>query len=324
MLGALTPSDPSGEHATLGDRGRPATLFRWARSVRDELAKEAFDVVHVHLSTPAFVGAALVATGAKPSVWTFHLLPPARWPLDFMARLPSAWALRVAARDARRHFVAVSHADRALLATKLRHARLTCVVNAPPPLEDSNEDGVGVERPGEIVVAFVGRLERQKGLDRLLSAMASAGPSASRATLLVAGDGAERNACEAQCARLGLEGRVRFLGERAPRAVFQAADLVVCPSRFEGTPLVPMEAVRCGAPVVVSRIAPHEALFASVPGSLLPANVEEWPGALGSWMEDATRRDRLRAAQSALAPLFSFDRVCDEYRAVYAALVAGP
>src|SRR5205823_1928810 len=76
-------------------RGRGAKAWlAWAMGARRRAREFAPDVVHLHLSTPALAAAAACVAGGRPSVWTFHLLPEANWPLDFMTRFPCAWALR--------------------------------------------------------------------------------------------------------------------------------------------------------------------------------------------------------------------------------------
>lgn len=84
--------------------------------------------------------------------------------------------------------------------------------------------------PGVFVFLALGRLHPNKAFDTLLDAMARV-PDA---YLWIAGEGPERAALEAQCAALGLAGRVRFLGWRDDRwALLAACDAFVFPSRHE-------------------------------------------------------------------------------------------
>jgi glycosyltransferase involved in cell wall biosynthesis len=46
---------------------------------------------------------------------------------------------------------------------------------------------------------------------------------------------------------------------------YRRAEVVVCPSRFEGFGLTPMEAIACGRPVVVSDIPPHREFLGTAP-----------------------------------------------------------
>jgi glycosyltransferase involved in cell wall biosynthesis len=119
-------------------------------------------------------------------------------------------------------------------------------------------------------------------------------------TLLIAGDGPERAALEAQAAAQGIAGRVKFLGSVAHhelKHIYSAADALVLASSREGWPNVLLEAMACGTPVVASNVwgAP-ELVCAPEAGVLMPARtadgvvagVEALFAALPS--RDATRR----------------------------------
>jgi glycosyltransferase involved in cell wall biosynthesis len=299
-------------------RGRPDRWLRWALTARRRARAFEPDVVHVHLSTPAFAAAASCVSAGMPSVWTFHLLPQADWPLDAMTRLPCAWSLRFAPKTPPPLFVGVSETDAAVLKTRCPERPVRCVVNAPPP---AGPDPDPIDRAAwgdaEHRLLFVGRLEPQKGVDRLLRALASPWLASTPFRLLVVGDGPARAELESLAAGLGLRARVSFAGARPALSAIRAADLVVCPSRYEGMPLVPMEAIAEGALVVVSPIASHRELLRLVPEAWLP--VEE--GAWGTWLFDLLS-DRARCLclvdrEAALRPRFSLDRVVAEYDALY-------
>jgi glycosyltransferase involved in cell wall biosynthesis len=77
------------------------------------------------------------------------------------------------------------------------------------------------------------------------------------ATLILAGDGAERGALEALARKGGVSGRVRFTGN-VPHAelpaLFAAADVMVLPSEREGLANVWVEALACGTPLVITDV----------------------------------------------------------------------
>jgi rhamnosyl/mannosyltransferase len=104
------------------------------------------------------------------------------------------------------------------------------------------------------VVLFVGRLIYYKGLPFLIDAMAGID-----GTLVLAGEGRDRAALEAQAVRLGIADRVRFLGdvpESDLPALYHACDVFVLPStaNTEGFGLVQLEAMACAKPVVSTRL----------------------------------------------------------------------
>ena len=109
------------------------------------------------------------------------------------------------------------------------------------------------------VVVSVRRLVPRMGLDVLLDAWARALAELPQGVqLLIAGDGSERAALEAQVERLGLEDSVRLLGRISDEDLvdlYRAADLGVVPTRsFEGFGLVVIEAAACGTPTIVTDI----------------------------------------------------------------------
>jgi len=109
-----------------------------------------------------------------------------------------------------------------------------------------------------------GRLARQKGIDRLLEALALGGGALEGARLALIGAGPERAALERHARRLGVDERLLWLGERRDVAGFlAAADLVVLPSRREGLPFVALEALALGRPVVATAVGGLPELIAS-------------------------------------------------------------
>ena len=93
----------------------------------------------------------------------------------------------------------------------------------------------------------LGRLHPNKGFDLLLEALAAT----REVTLWIAGDGPLRPRLERVATRLGIIGRVRFLGWREDVArLLATADLLVCPSLYEPLGNVVIEAWSAGLPVV--------------------------------------------------------------------------
>ncbi|MCO6441674.1 MAG: glycosyltransferase [Nitrococcus mobilis] len=116
--------------------------------------------------------------------------------------------------------------------------------------------------PEEIL--FVGRLVPKKGLSYLLDAMPAVLAQRPGAVLAIAGFGPEQEALQAQVARLDIEASVCFLGAFTQAdlpALYRRAALLVAPfvrdtsGNQEGLPVVLMEAIGCGCPVVAGNVA---------------------------------------------------------------------
>ncbi|GGJ41712.1 colanic acid biosynthesis glycosyltransferase WcaL [Sphingopyxis bauzanensis] len=113
-----------------------------------------------------------------------------------------------------------------------------------------------VSSPARLV--FVGRLSPEKGLFGLLDALAVLKASGAAFELVVVGDGPLNATIQARVGDLGLFERVQFVGglpEAGTLAEIARADILVLPSLMEGLPVVLIEALALGRPVVASRVA---------------------------------------------------------------------
>jgi len=143
--------------------------------------------------------------------------------------------------------------------------------------------GVTVEPrplPLEVPVAeppllFVGRLRLRKGVEILLRALREMAREEPSARLLIAGEGEHRAALEDEARRLQLGERVRFLGRvdaGQVRTLLGLARALVVPSVYEGMPLVVLEAMEAGRPIVASRVSGiPEVVVDGETGWLVPA-----------------------------------------------------
>jgi glycosyltransferase involved in cell wall biosynthesis len=166
--------------------------------------------------------------------------------------------------------------------------------SASPP------EGLLADPAGRPTVLTAARLDAQKGLPHLLEA--AAGLPAAR--FVVAGDGPERAALEAHARRLGLDGRLRFLGYRSDiPALLAACELVVLPSLFEGHPLALLEAMAAGRPVVATAVGGvPEIVDHGVTGLLVPpADSAALGAAIGALLADPARARAMGAAGRAKA-----------------------
>jgi glycosyltransferase involved in cell wall biosynthesis len=123
-----------------------------------------------------------------------------------------------------------------------------------------------VDRP---VVLVVARLHPQKGIDVLIRAAVAWSSRDVRPLVVVAGEGPERTALTETAERLGVP--VLFLGQRADIAdLLAAADVVVLPSRWEGSPLAAHEALHAGRPLVATEVGGLSELLAEGGAILVP------------------------------------------------------
>ena len=126
-------------------------------------------------------------------------------------------------------------------------ARVVAMPNAVPPLSGARADPGG----GADTVVAAGRLTRQKGFDLLLRAFARVAPQHPGWQLRIYGRGPLDGELTALVDRLGLSGRAGLMGFSADLPQQLAAGSVYAmSSRFEGFPMVLLEAMGCGLPPV--------------------------------------------------------------------------
>jgi glycosyltransferase involved in cell wall biosynthesis len=297
----------------------------WILGARRRTRRFAPDLVHIHLTTPGLTAAAWFIARGYPAVVTFHLLPRKQpWPKDYLMPIRSPRVLEWFGRaNPRPVFVAVSEKDRTELSTYFPRADTRLVTNAPPlpPVRDVTPPKL--EYPeGAVRLLSVGRLDEQKGFDRLLNALADPRLRTLSWHWVVVGDGAERARLEATAAARGLGDRVTFAGSLPAHHLFGRVDLVLSPSRYEGMPLVPLEALLARTPILVSMIPAHIEMLGAVPGSFLPDDESRWASALIAPLSDPSVRKNLRDAQSAVSRVDARERLWQEYKAIYEQLSA--
>lgn len=112
----------------------------------------------------------------------------------------------------------------------------------------------------KLVLGHVGRFDYQKNHPYLLEVFAAVCKERPDAALLLLGDGADRPVMEERCRELGIADRVKFLGNRKDaERYYQAMDVFLLPSFFEGLPGVLVEAQAAGLKCIVSDTVTGEA-----------------------------------------------------------------
>ena len=170
------------------------------------------------------------------------------------------------------------------------------------------------------VIGAVGRLDIQKGHERLIEAARKITDAGQDAFYIIAGEGVERPRLEALVRDLGLSDRVLLPGYQSDiRPYLAMMDVFVLPSRREGTPMALLEAMAMRKPVVATAVGGvPDVLTDGVDGIMLPENGAGLGDALLRLLRDpAFARQMARAGRRRVETEFSSSRMAGRYEDVY-------
>lgn len=268
-------------------------LVRWTR-------ERGIDHVHAHFANVAADVALLAAryrtAAGAPLGWSFTM----HGPTEFADVAGHRLARKVEEADA---VVCISDFCRSQLMAlvgerhwgKLEVVHCGIDVDAFAPATEPRPD----DAPLSVLV--LGRLVPEKGQALLLEAVAALRAAGRDVRLTVLGDGPDRGRLERLADRLGLRDVVHFGGavpQTETAAWYQAADVFCLPSFAEGVPVVLMEAMATGLPVVTTRIAGiPELVEDGVSGRLVPpGRADLLASALAELADDPALRRRMGEA----------------------------
>jgi len=283
-------------------RGMRNNIRRMMR-LRSEVQRLRPDVVVSYLTrTNILCQLALLGTG-RPVVATEHNVATLN-----DAPMQALWrALRRLVYPYMAQVVVVS-AGLAQQYAWLRPDKLSIIHNFLPADRGTDPETFGFLSPGTRYIVGMGRLEPEKGFDRLIKAYQLIAHDCPGWNLLIAGEGSLRPELTRLVAALGLEDRVALPGRvENPRSLFKQCCMFVLSSESEGFGLVLVEAMSAGLPVVSfdCDFGPREIITPGVSGILVPAG--DVP-ALSRSIRDLVHHDamRLRLAKGGLAAAARF------------------
>src|SRR2546428_3517984 len=141
-----------------------------------------------------------------------------------------------------------------------------------------------------------------------------------KATLIMVGDGPDRDPAQREAARLGVNRDVRFAGRVDDVAdLLRGGDLFLLPSETESFGLAALEAMACGVPVIASAVGGlPEVVVNGETGYLAPPGaVDEMTERALAILRDGALHGRLGARAAARARRFSTERIVPHYETLY-------
>jgi glycosyltransferase involved in cell wall biosynthesis len=280
-------------------------LLPWAvRTHQSDLVIEDF--------APPFSSLLVSKWSRRPTLalvqWLFARLKSQQYHLPFY--LLERWGVR-----AHHDFIAVSDWTASELTAMNPNARIEVIRNGV----DRAAFAVNVEKSDTIL--YLGRLEiEEKGLDLLFEALEQVAPTTT-ARIVVAGDGVDADATRELCTRHGLADRVEFVGRVAGEAKLEllaSAQILCMPTRLENSPIVPIEALACGTPVLGFAIDAMRAVVPDDCGTLVePFDVAAYAKALQELLSRPQECAAMGARGREFAIQFDWDTIADRQEQVY-------
>jgi glycosyltransferase involved in cell wall biosynthesis len=184
------------------------------------------------------------------------------------------------------------------------------------------------ESPGQPhTLLFVGRLTEVKGLEYLIDAMPRIVRVFPGTQLMVVGDGPLRHALRDRVDGLGVKEHIRFLGRRTSTempSIYAQSSVVVVPSivsgaeRTEGMPVVVLEALAAGKPVVASKVSGiPDVVVNGVNGFLAePESSDDLADRVLETLQRLSRSSRLRCGAQATARRYDWKVISQRYAEV--------
>lgn len=309
---------------------RPVADLRALLQLWRLLRRGRYDIVHTHSAKAGFLGRLAAHWAGVPVVlYTPHAFP-------FMmasGRGFYAWLERLVAPYTTR-FIAVSEGERAagLAAGVGRPEQYVVIENgidlaalrAGPRTDRRLQWGLSAE---EVVIGTAGRLVGQKGFCYLIAAVPRVLAAVPQAHFVIVGAGELEERLRRQAQQAGVAHRVHLVGwQEDIFSCYEAFDLFVLPSLWEGCPYTLLEAMGCGRAVVATRVAGCSDIVREGETGLLvpPAQPEALAEALIALAQDPSRRQEMgQRGREVIERRYSLERFITEMETLYETLYRG-
>jgi colanic acid/amylovoran biosynthesis glycosyltransferase len=253
-----------------GPRAAVWQLFYFAEAILlwHHCAQRGIRHVHAHFANVSADVAMLAARFGGPGAgrdgqwtWSFSMHSQVAQGVDGVTDFYDVVRHRLRPKvEEARFVVCVSDFERSRLMALVdpRHWRKLRVVHCGVDVDEFRPPRRHERADARLRILTVGRMLPLKGHALVLEAVALRRAAGSPVHLTLVGDGPERERLERLASDLGIDGDVTFVGAVPSdriHAYYAAADVFCLPSLAEGIPIVLMEAMAMGLPVVATRIA---------------------------------------------------------------------
>jgi glycosyltransferase involved in cell wall biosynthesis len=180
-----------------------------------------------------------------------------------------------------------------------------------------------VNLEGDPSILFVGHLVQRKGIDVLLEAMRLLSSHRIQASpkLHIVGSGEMEENCKEYVIRHGLKNKVHFWGalqESSKFRIMKGADVIVIPSRYENAPIVLLEAIAAGKPIIATSVGGIPEIFEQgAKGILTSPSSHQIARAIVYLCERTTLIEEYGENNQKVAALFDWKNVAESYVKLY-------
>jgi len=198
--------------------------------------------------------------------------------------------------------------------------KLRVVPNAVDPEAFASAD----VKPRCPYLLTVGHMETRKNLVNLVKAFAMTAGSWSGCLLLVGRDHGSLSSVIKTAEALGVADRLeimRNVDSNELPGLYRGAEMVVCPSRYEGFGLTLLEGMAAGRPVIASEIPPHREVAADAALYFHPDDADALAEAILRVLNDRALREELVTGGARRLERFSWKRSAEMLESVYRELV---
>ncbi len=262
-------------------------LFRYIRVLKEILKEGNYDAIHVHTNTSSYIPLWIAKKmGIKKRVAHAHsaVVNP-----NFSYKVKSAIGHKLIPMTATNMCACSKIAGNTVFGT----SNYTIIPNGidvkkfqyNESLRKVKRDELGLD-DSAYLIGMIGRLSDEKNTEYALKIM---GKMPDGVQLIIAGDGPLRRKLEAE-----KEENVTFLGQRIDaNELYQAFDLFLLPSKFEGFPISALEAISAGLPIIVSDNITDEISFGERV-TYLPIDdnsIDKWVNTAQKYLKECRRTD---------------------------------
>ncbi|WP_085713168.1 MULTISPECIES: glycosyltransferase [unclassified Pseudomonas] len=223
------------------------SLLRFAWRLMQVMLKEKPDVVHLHSTFSGVIGrcvCVLLRPWRKPKIvycpHAFSFLMES----SPIKQKVYAWIERVLQKVTDTIICVSQYEMDKAAAFGIERKRMRLIYNGIHPKDEERK----AEDPQPIHLLFVGRLDYQKGFDVLLKAYAKTGRNDLKLTVV----GSAVNEATVECPPMDGVQYLPWVTPAEVNALYQQADALIVPSRWEGFAMVPLEGMALGLPVIAS------------------------------------------------------------------------